>query len=95
MTCGLGGNLRIISFGEWNYSFLITVLRHAGFLQSSRFIDQAAASGSGDPVLPRHFRQAQTGKAVAHNCSPFVCFCTVLVQSKFLAQVISMGQERL
>ena len=70
MARTLGGNLRIAAVNEWNYASLITNLRHSSFLQSSRFIDQAADSGSGDPVLLRHFRQAQTGEAVSHDSGP-------------------------
>ena len=76
MNRGLGSNLRIACFSEWNYFFLITNLRHTSFLQSSGFIDQATDSGSGDPVLLRHFCQAQTGEAVLHNS------CTVNVQRR-------------
>jgi len=39
MARTLGSNLRIASVGEWNYSSLITNLRHSSFVQSSRFID--------------------------------------------------------
>jgi hypothetical protein len=61
LTRGLGGNLRIVCRNEGNCSFLICNLRHSSFLQSSGFIGQAADGGSGDPVFPRYFRQAQTG----------------------------------
>jgi hypothetical protein len=64
LTRGLGGSLlRIASFSEWNYFFLVSNLRHASFLGCSGFIYQTADGGSGDPVLLRHFRQAQTGEA--------------------------------
>ena len=71
LTRGLGGSLlRIASFSEWNYFFLISNLRHGSFLQSSGFIDQAADSGSGNSVLLSHFSQGQPGETVSHDGGP-------------------------
>jgi hypothetical protein len=70
MARTLSGNLRIAPFSEWDYFFLVSNLRHASFLGCSGFIYHTADGGPGDPVLLRHFRQAQAGKAVSHNSSP-------------------------
>ena|ERR1700675_361647 len=60
------------------------------------------ALSCGTPVffnLPDSWTKRQTvaleTRCFSHNGSPFVCFCTMLVQFKFLARVISIGQERL
>ena len=54
MARTLGSNLRIASFSEWNYFFLVSNLRHASFLGCSGFIRRAGRPSGNGATLPRH-----------------------------------------